>query len=94
MDNWIRVAVDGLPYWMITKDCPNLIRTIPMMEPDEHKMEDLNTDLEDHAVDGVSYFLPIIKWTDSGKAGTIGRPKRKILPPRAAHLIDPTKFEE
>lgn len=94
MDNWMRTAIDGLPYWMITKDCPNLIRTIPMMEPDENKMEDLNTDLEDHAVDGVSYFLPIIKWIDSGKVGTVTRRKQKVLPPRAAHLIDPTKFKE
>jgi len=49
MDNWIRMAVDGMPYWIITKDCPNLIRTIPLMEPDENDIEDLNTDLEDHA---------------------------------------------
>jgi len=94
MDNWMRIAIDGLPYWMITKDCPNLIRTIPMMEPDPNKMEDLNTDLEDHAVDDVSYFLPEIKWIDSGKAGTVSRPKAKVTIPRAAHLIDPTKFKE
>lgn len=49
MDNWMRTAPDGLPYWMITKDCINLIRTIPLMIPDAHDMEDLDTTLEDHA---------------------------------------------
>lgn len=93
MDNWMRKAVDDLPYWIVTTDCPNLIRTIPLMEPDENKMEDLNTSLEDHAVDGVSYFLPDIKWTDSGKPGTVSRPQPSAITlPRAAHLIDPTKF--
>jgi hypothetical protein len=95
MDNWMRKAIDGLPYWMITSDCPNLIRTIPLMQPDENKMEDLNTDLEDHAVDGVSYFLPDIKWIDSGKPGTVSRPQPpKITLPQAAHLIDPSKFNQ
>lgn len=95
MDNWMREAIDGLPYWMITKDCPDLIRTIPLQEPDENNIEDLNTELEDHAVDGVSYFLPIIKWIDSGKLGTISRPQVKPkLKGRHAYLVDPTKFKK
>jgi len=94
MDNWMRKAIDGLPYWIITKDCPNLARTIPLMEPDENDMEDLNTDLEDHGVDSSSYFLPFIKWIDSGKYGLISRTKPDIILPRAAHVIDPTKFRE
>lgn len=77
MENWMRIAVDGLPYWMVTKDCPNLIRTIPMMMPDENKPEDLDTTLEDHAVDGVSYFLAWIKWVDSTKMGGISPKKTK-----------------
>lgn len=71
MENWMRVAIDDLPYWMITKDCPNLIRTIPMMMPADNKPEDLDTHLEDHAVDDVSYFLAWIKWVDSTKIGGI-----------------------
>ncbi|KKK84577.1 hypothetical protein LCGC14_2781970, partial [marine sediment metagenome] len=94
MENWMRVAIDGLPYWMITKDCPNLIRTIPMMEPDPNKMEDLNTDLEDHAVDDVSYFLPSIKWVDSGDVGAVLRPQQSITTPQTAHIIDPKDFKE
>ena len=36
--------------------CKDSIRTIPLMMFDEHKVEDLNTDLEDHACDEIRYF--------------------------------------
>lgn len=37
-------------------NCVNSIRTIPLMMFDEHKVEDLDTDLEDHIVDSIRYF--------------------------------------
>ena len=36
--------------------CKDSIRTIPLMMYDEHKAEDLDSDLEDHAVDEIRYF--------------------------------------
>lgn len=36
--------------------CKDAIRTIPLMMYDEHKVEDLDSDLEDHACDEVRYF--------------------------------------
>lgn len=36
--------------------CKAIIRTMPLMMYDEHKAEDLNTDLEDHACDDVRYM--------------------------------------
>lgn len=36
--------------------CEAAIRTIPLMMYDEHKPEDLNTDLEDHVCDEIRYF--------------------------------------
>lgn len=75
MDNWMRTAPDGMPYWMITRDCSNLIRTLPLMVPDPHDLEDLDTTLEDHATDSVSYALQYIAWKDVShkpvKAGVI-----------------------
>lgn len=65
MVDWMRIAPDGKPYWIITKDCSNLIRTIPMMEPDENDIEDMNTKLEDHAVDSVSFGLNNIQFIDA-----------------------------
>lgn len=36
--------------------CKDAIRTIPLMMYDEHKVEDLDSDLEDHACDEIRYF--------------------------------------
>jgi len=36
--------------------CKDSIRTIPLMMYDEHKPEDLDSDLEDHACDEIRYF--------------------------------------
>lgn len=83
MDNWMRIAPDGLPYWLITKNCKNLIRTIPLMVPDDNNIEDLDTTLEDHAIDSAGYFLQYMKWIDA-KVGAI-KPKypskyKEVLP--------------
>ena len=37
-------------------NCKAIIRTMPLMMYDEHKPEDLDSDLEDHAVDECRYF--------------------------------------
>jgi hypothetical protein len=47
-----------VPYLRIVKGrCPNLIRTIPLMVHDKKKVEDVDTDLEDHAPDMLRYLL-------------------------------------
>lgn len=40
----------------IFRNCEAFIRTIPLMQFDEHKYEDLNTDLEDHVADETRYM--------------------------------------
>ncbi len=65
MMDWMRMAPDGKPYWIITKDAPNLARTIPLMEPDEHDIDDMNTEKEDHAVDSASFGLNFVPWIDA-----------------------------
>ena len=93
MDNWILTAADGIPYWIITTDCPNLIRTIPLMEPDPNDLEDINTDLEDHGVDSSSYFLPFIKWTEAKIEGVM-RPSAKKQKPAFRDFIELAEFEK
>ncbi len=93
MDDWMRTAPDGLPYWMITRDCPNLIRTIPLMIPNEHDMEDLDTTLEDHAVDSVSYALQYIKVQNVSMkpvvaAGVTKAGKRFMKDPRNLNFLN------
>lgn len=93
MDNWMLEAPDGIPYWIITTDNPNLIRTIPEMTPDDHDMNDLDTTLEDHGVDSISYGLPFMKWIDA-KVGTIKR-KSAIVnqTPKHIGLLSPDMFK-
>ena len=40
----------------IFSNCKAFIRTIPLLQYDEHKPEDLDTDGEDHVADEVRYF--------------------------------------
>jgi hypothetical protein len=41
----------------IFNNCKAFIRTIPLLMYDEHKVEDLDTDGEDHIADEMRYFL-------------------------------------
>jgi hypothetical protein len=54
-----RFAFDenGFPMMYIFNNCKAFIRTMPLLQYDEHKPEDLDTDGEDHCADEVRYFL-------------------------------------
>jgi hypothetical protein len=54
-----RLAFDdnGCPMFYVFTNCKNFIRTIPLLQYDEHKVEDLDTDGEDHAADMWRYVL-------------------------------------
>lgn len=53
-----RFAFDenGIPMMYIFKNCRGFIRTIPLLMYDEHKVEDIDTDGEDHVADETRYF--------------------------------------
>jgi hypothetical protein len=40
----------------VFSNCKAFIRTLPLLQYDEHKSEDLDTDGEDHAADEARYF--------------------------------------
>ena len=46
----------GIPRMYIFKNCSAFIRTVPALVFDDYKVEDLNTDGEDHVADEVRYF--------------------------------------
>lgn len=48
---------DGYPMMYIFNTCKDFIRTIPMLQYDEHKPEDIDTRQEDHIADETRYFL-------------------------------------
>ena len=53
-----RLAFDenGYPMMYIFSNCKAFIRTIPLLQYDEHKPEDLDSDGEDHVADEARYF--------------------------------------
>jgi len=68
--NWMSTAPDGMPYWQLTQNCVNGIRTIPLMIYNENKKEDMESiGVEDHWCDQERYKLKAIKWIDGGVGG-------------------------
>lgn len=51
----LRGDAQGNPMLVFTTDCPNAIRTIPVLQHDPLNPEDLDTKAEDHAADAVRY---------------------------------------
>lgn len=47
---------NGFPMMYVFENCKAFIRTIPALQYDDHKVEDLDTDGEDHVADEVRYF--------------------------------------
>lgn len=90
LDNWMRIAPDGLPYWLITQNCINLTRTIPLMVPDRNNIEDIDTTLEDHAVDSASYAIQYIKWVDASILKMVMNTNQRVIRPPT--IINPDKF--
>lgn len=79
-----RLAFDesGYPMMYVFSNCKAFIRTIPALQYDEHKVEDLDTDGEDHVADEVRYFCmsrPI-------KARVNARPSEFYKTPLAQYL--------
>lgn len=49
------IGEDGRPMLYVFDQCQHLIRTLPAMQHDEKRLEDLDTEAEDHVVDEVRY---------------------------------------
>jgi hypothetical protein len=60
-------AEQSPPNLLISKRCTNLIRTLPLMVQDVNRVDDINTDLEDHAVDALRYGVMAASWLDAFK---------------------------
>jgi hypothetical protein len=60
--NWLSISGDDLPYWLICKNCHKLIETLPELVHDENRVDDVDTDGNDHGYDSVGYFLMSVKF--------------------------------
>lgn len=47
---------NGYPMMYIFRNCKGTIRTLPLLMYDEHKVEDIDTDGEDHIADAIRYL--------------------------------------
>lgn len=64
MHEWLSInPLSKIPYWVITENCTNWIRTVPMLIHDEHLVEAYDTSQEDHCADDSAYGLEKIKFT-------------------------------
>lgn len=71
-----RLAFDeeGYAQFYVFENCKHFIRTIPMLCYDEHKLEDIDTDAEDHIADEWRYAL-------------MSRPIKPVVPEEPAPLL-------
>lgn len=95
MHEWLSLAPDGVPYWLISESCVGLIKTLPALVHDETRVEDVDTDGEDHWADSARYKLVHLKWIDAkayfkiSKVGVL-----KQVKPTFLHGLDLKKFEK
>ena len=56
MHERLKIGRDGRPRMYIFNTCRDFIRTVPALTYDEHRVEDVDTSLEDHIADECRYF--------------------------------------
>jgi len=95
MHKWLSKP-HGIPFWQITENCKHLIRTLPMLVYDEHNVEDVDTDMEDHPADACRYGLMNIKFINikPGSYSATKRNKKVQLDrdERGLPIINPSKL--
>jgi hypothetical protein len=74
---------DGRPLIYCFSNCTDSIRTIPMLQHDETRVEDLDSDMEDHAADEWRYACMSRPWV---------RPK--VEPPPRPKYLSEMSFDE
>lgn len=83
--HWLSIAPDGYPYLIIMDNCTNLIRTLPELIHDKTKVEDVDSDGEDHAADALRYMVKHVKWI--GDFGGVYRPEGRKLHGRESFVV-------
>lgn len=78
--NWLSIAPDGLPYWLIGENCKNLIRSLPQLIYNDNNIEDVDSTGDDHAPDAARYGLVHVKFIDAKVGGVGSSHKPKMMP--------------
>lgn len=69
LHKWLSLAPDGKPYWQVAQSCKNLIRTLPELVHDDNRVEDVDSEGEDHPGDAERYKHKHLKWIDGNVGG-------------------------
>lgn len=84
------IGVDAKPMLYVFSTCTHLIRTLPALQHDENRPEDVDTDGEDHAADELRYACMSRPWTpplrrataeginDYGRGSAARKPANKV----------------
>ena len=64
VDSLLADLPDGKPGLVIFTTCENLLRTLPALPYDKVKVEDVDTDAEDHGYDALKYGLTRVRSGD------------------------------
>jgi len=61
------IGDDGIPMLYVQSTCANLIRTLPALQHDQARPEDVDTNAEDHAADTLRYACASRPWVRATK---------------------------
>lgn len=62
------------PLFMVTENCTNFIRTIPLLQHDKNRVEDVDSGMEDHCYDEWRYSLAsrnVVRYADNVFGGSV-----------------------
>ena len=86
LHEFLRDGIDGKPMLQVFDTCTELIRNLPALVHDEHKVEDVNTDGPDDEADALRYGLTAAQRVQSGlinasavsvRSSSVNLPQRK-----------------
>lgn len=78
LHNELAIADDGKPHLTFHPNAKNTVRTLPALIVDDHDIEDIDTDGEDHAYDALTLGI-MTETNSSARAGAIkSRPQQSL----------------
>ena len=97
MHEWLSInPATKIPYWVITENCFNVIRSIPMLVHDTNLVEAYSTSGDDHCADQAAYLFEKIKFVSvkPGSYSALKGEKKVYLgtDERGLPIVDPKMF--
>src|SRR4029077_4853293 len=84
-----RVGRNGEPMMYVFNTCVDLIRTLPALQHDENRPEDVDSDSEDHACDDARYACASRPWTRQPPVSEPMRGALEMTMAEAWEMADP-----